>query len=161
MTIQECKEQVAKKFGYRDWSELFQEGIFVMTYMDEVCELYASEKVTLSHRWFEDERKRADKLQERVRELEASEDELCKKVEREQAETVRVHNWAETRIKELEEENKKIKSAIPTDEELTTEIIARFPNGNNRGVPIAKGAFIDAVLWIQKRLYELEKLKRG
>jgi len=44
-SLQECKEHIAKMHGYIDWSELFQEGIFVMTYMDEAAELYAKSQV--------------------------------------------------------------------------------------------------------------------
>lgn len=47
--------------------------------------------------------------------------------------------------------SQKIQKIIPTDEELATEIIARF-SGNSRGNPISKNAFIDAVNWIKQRV---------
>lgn len=47
-----------------------------------------------------------------------------------------------------------LEEVIPNDEELAAEIIARY-NGNSRGNPIAKKAFIDAVNWIKKRSQSL------
>ena len=45
-------------------------------------------------------------------------------------------------------------AAIPSDETLATELIARF-SGNSRGNPISKKAFIDGVLWIKERIESL------
>jgi hypothetical protein len=39
---------------------------------------------------------------------------------------------------------------LPTERELAVEIVVRYPNGNNRGTPIAKKAFIDCYWWIDK-----------
>ena len=42
---------------------------------------------------------------------------------------------------------------MPTEDDLVTEVIARF-SGNSRGNPIAKKAFIDCYIWIEKRMIE-------
>ncbi len=41
---------------------------------------------------------------------------------------------------------------LPGEKDLAVELISRYPNGNNRGVPIAKKAFVDCYHWIIKRI---------
>ena len=40
------------------------------------------------------------------------------------------------------------KVEIPSPQDVGIEIIARYPNGNNRGVPIAKKAFVHCYNWM-------------
>ena len=42
-TLQECKDEVAIKYGYEMWNDLQYSGLFTEKYTDEAAELYASQ----------------------------------------------------------------------------------------------------------------------
>jgi len=50
-------------------------------------------------------------------------------------------------------------SKLPTKEELTIEIIARFSTKTSRGTSIARNGFIDCYNWIEQRMRDQIKSK--
>lgn len=82
-------------------------------------------------------------------ELKNLEDELRVEVNLKKTFSNAVDNLQEE-LSALREENERLSKAIPSDEEVVIELIARYSR-MSRGLEIARDAFTQAVLWIRGR----------